>query len=247
MEAHIRKKVLLLGDSITQQSFSPVYKGFGAGISDWYHRTADVVVRGFSGYNSRWIRIMLPRLLPMGQDSQAYEGYIACMVFLGANDSVFPEHGQHVPVPEYKANLEAIVEHIHVLNRNIVIILVTPPVVCSKLWPSRSIENTNQYAAIVRQICEEKEYLELLDLHQCCDGIQPIILDDLRDGLHFDEGGNNKILKHFQHIIRSRHLNICPDDDPFARKPNLELQYPHFSAIIDNPEYESVLEKWKYS
>lgn len=44
-EAHSRKKILLLGDSITQQSFSPLHRGFGAGISDWYHRTADVVAR----------------------------------------------------------------------------------------------------------------------------------------------------------------------------------------------------------
>ena len=242
-EAHSRKKILLLGDSITQQSFSPLHRGFGAGISDWYHRTADVVARGFSGYNSRWIRSMLPRLLPKGQQ---YEGYVACTVFLGANDSVFPEHGQHVPLDEYKANLEAIVEHIHALNAEMAIILVTPPVVCSNQWPSRSIENVKRYADTVRQICKEKNYVDLLDLYQSCNGLEPIVISDLRDGLHFGECGNNKFLMHFQHLIRSKHYNICPDDDTTTGQPNMELQYPHFSAIIDNPNYESLLQNWNY-
>ena len=53
---HERRKVLLVGDSITQQSFSVTHGGWGAGLQDWYQRTADVYNRGFSGYNSRWIQ-----------------------------------------------------------------------------------------------------------------------------------------------------------------------------------------------
>ena len=30
--------------------------GWGAGVADWYARRADVVNRGFSGYNTRWLR-----------------------------------------------------------------------------------------------------------------------------------------------------------------------------------------------
>ena len=55
---HHRRKILLLGDSITQQSFSLTTSGWGAGLADWYQRSADVMLLiedGFSGYNSRWI------------------------------------------------------------------------------------------------------------------------------------------------------------------------------------------------
>lgn len=44
-----RPSVLLFGDSITQQSFSAEHRGWGAHMSDWYARYADVYNRGFSG------------------------------------------------------------------------------------------------------------------------------------------------------------------------------------------------------
>ena len=44
-------QVILFGDSITQFSFN--VGGWGARVADHYQRRADVLCRGFSGYNSR--------------------------------------------------------------------------------------------------------------------------------------------------------------------------------------------------
>ena len=48
-----RRTILLLGDSITQWSLRP--NGWGNLLAQHYMRRADVVNRGFSGYNSAWI------------------------------------------------------------------------------------------------------------------------------------------------------------------------------------------------
>jgi hypothetical protein len=79
-------RVILLGDSITEQSFTS--SGFGSAIQNWYSRQADVYNRGFSGYNSRWILQGLPTIfnsLP-GSEPGFYKRTIIT-VFLGANDS----------------------------------------------------------------------------------------------------------------------------------------------------------------
>lgn len=51
-------RIILLGDSITQMSFSSP-GGFGAHLADVYQRRADVLNRGYSGYNTNWILELL--------------------------------------------------------------------------------------------------------------------------------------------------------------------------------------------
>ena len=55
-------RVLLFGDSLTQYSFGPE-GGWAASLADKLQRRADVVVRGFSGYNTRWCRIILDQVM----------------------------------------------------------------------------------------------------------------------------------------------------------------------------------------
>ena len=55
-------RVLLFGDSLTQYSFG-YDGGWGAMLADRLQRRADVVVRGYSGYNTRWCRIVLDQVI----------------------------------------------------------------------------------------------------------------------------------------------------------------------------------------
>jgi lysophospholipase L1-like esterase len=170
---HERKKILLIGDSITQQSFSLVHQGWGAGLADWYQRIADVTNRGYSGYNSRWIRSALPRqILPA--DSVRGDDYILVTVFLGANDAVLitaegddcaagNSNGQHVSVPEYTENISAIVDYLRGVCPSAVVVLITPPVVNSAQWPNRTTANAAAYAEAIRAVGAEKKTL-VLDL-----------------------------------------------------------------------------------
>jgi hypothetical protein len=51
--------VLLVGDSLVQRSFEP--GGWGARLAHDYARSADVLLRGFSGYNTAWVVDLMHR------------------------------------------------------------------------------------------------------------------------------------------------------------------------------------------
>lgn len=55
------KTIVCIGDSITQQGFGN--SGWVAGLADTYQRRADIVDRGFSGYNTRNILHLFPFVL----------------------------------------------------------------------------------------------------------------------------------------------------------------------------------------
>ncbi len=75
-------------------------------------RKCDVLNRGFSGYNTRWNKIILPRIIT----KEMAPDIAAVTIFLGANDSNKLELNprQHVPVEEYKQNLVDMVNYLNV-------------------------------------------------------------------------------------------------------------------------------------
>ena len=201
MDAQHRPRVLLLGDSITQQSFWVEHQGFGAALTEFYSRAADVVNRGFSGYNTRWFKWILPRLIP----ESMLERVQLCTIFFGANDSVREGETQHVPLAEYSSNLQCIIRHVRQLAPTAVIVLVTPPTVDTALWPTRSPSSAAAYAEVVREVVRagNDARLALLDLHE-------LTLDDLRDGLHLNSSGNKKVFSGLQTLLRDQFPELVP-------------------------------------
>ncbi|GMN45898.1 hypothetical protein TIFTF001_015094 [Ficus carica] len=59
----MRPEIVLFGDSLTEQSFRP--GGWGASLANTYSRKADVLVRGYGGYNTRWALFLLYHLFPL--------------------------------------------------------------------------------------------------------------------------------------------------------------------------------------
>eukprot|EP00568_Trieres_chinensis_P007312 CAMPEP_0183308736 /NCGR_PEP_ID=MMETSP0160_2-20130417/22429_1 /TAXON_ID=2839 ORGANISM="Odontella Sinensis, Strain Grunow 1884" /NCGR_SAMPLE_ID=MMETSP0160_2 /ASSEMBLY_ACC=CAM_ASM_000250 /LENGTH=306 /DNA_ID=CAMNT_0025472621 /DNA_START=113 /DNA_END=1033 /DNA_ORIENTATION=- len=106
-----RPKIVLLGDSLTQLSFSPSLSGWGAALADAYQRRADVLNRGMSGYNTDWYLRYLRTEGGMEDALGCGEDIVAAVVFFGANDASHPELNarQHVPLERYKANLKEII------------------------------------------------------------------------------------------------------------------------------------------
>jgi hypothetical protein len=100
---------------------------------------ADILVRGYGGYNTRWALFLLHHLFPLvcHQITLRYNfqlfcgGYsfrfvfqesskppLATTIFFGANDASLSgrtSERQHVPIPEFKLNLQKIVLHLKVL------------------------------------------------------------------------------------------------------------------------------------
>ncbi|MCI11129.1 GDSL esterase/lipase, partial [Trifolium medium] len=88
---------------------TPVIGDTPAMLEPWA-RGADVVLRGYSGYNTRWVLKVLDRVFPVSQggDGGTETAPIALTVFFGANDACLPNRCsafQHVPLHEYKENI----------------------------------------------------------------------------------------------------------------------------------------------
>ncbi|RZC46642.1 hypothetical protein C5167_039588 [Papaver somniferum] len=104
----MRPKMILFGDSITEDSFGE--GGWGASLAHHFSRSLDVILRGYSGYNTRWILKVIEKVCNG-------ESPIAMTIFFGANDASLPDRTsafQHVPLHEYKQNLQSIVSFIKV-------------------------------------------------------------------------------------------------------------------------------------
>lgn len=67
--------------------------GWLALLAHWWERRFDVVNRGFSGYNTRWLLPLAKKLFV--KDAAAAAPPELVMIFLGANDCVLPGAAQH--------------------------------------------------------------------------------------------------------------------------------------------------------
>lgn len=153
-----RPRIVLFGDSITEQSFGE--GGFGGAFADKYKRHADVILRGYSGYNSRDAVALLRNVFPTNDPTPP----VLVTVCFGANDAVaegsFMEKIQGCPLDEYQENLNSILEHLSKLNPPPAVLLMTPPPVNPVAWkqtcddnnyhgdeqPDRTLNRTGAYA-----------------------------------------------------------------------------------------------------
>ncbi|XP_069855232.1 isoamyl acetate-hydrolyzing esterase 1 homolog isoform X1 [Dipodomys merriami] len=202
-------RVLLFGDSITQLSFQP--GGWGAALADRLVRRCDVVNRGFSGYNTRWARLVLPRLL--GAGAAAPE---AVTIFFGANDSALREESpkQHVPLAEFAANLAGMVR---VLASAGVpaerVVLVAPPPLWEPAWEkecaaqgyklNRLNSAVGEYARACLQVARDCG-TEVLDLWTLMQKDNQDFSAYLSDGLHLSPKGNEFLFLHLWPLIEKR-------------------------------------------
>ncbi|CAN0465067.1 unnamed protein product [Hapterophycus canaliculatus] len=62
-------------------------------LAHWWERRFDVVNRGFSGYNTRWLMPLVEKIFVPDRDGNAPVKLVT--IFLGANDCVLPGHRQH--------------------------------------------------------------------------------------------------------------------------------------------------------
>jgi lysophospholipase L1-like esterase len=185
----------------------------------------------------------MPNIL---QDPSLVSELLFVTVFLGANDSAYPETGQHVPIDEYKRNLIEIVLQIRSFCPAVRVILITPPTVNYTVRLNRDDETVYQYAKSVIQVADELN-TDICDLWHVDDESLKIKHEDLHDGLHLGEEGNRKLFGLLQSLIRSKYPEIAPDDKEDGT-PNYKLHMPHFSELLHKNASESkqILEDWQW-
>ncbi|KAM3307801.1 hypothetical protein P3S67_009545 [Capsicum chacoense] len=122
----LRPQIVLFGDSITQASFN--VGGWGGALANTYGRRADVLIRGYAGFNTTWGLIMLQQLFPLDDPSPTtLAGITICF---GANDAALVgrfSETKHVPIDEYKENLCKMTQHVKQYSPSVQIVMITPP------------------------------------------------------------------------------------------------------------------------
>ncbi|AES63978.1 putative SGNH hydrolase-type esterase domain-containing protein [Medicago truncatula] len=227
-----RPQIYLFGDSITEESFD--VGGWGASLSNFFSRTADVVLRGYSGYNTRWVLKVLERVFPVSQggDSGTETAPIALTVFFGANDACLPNRCsafQHVPLHDYKENLCSIVSFFKKRWPTTKVILITPPPIdeVARLrypfennpegLPERTNEAAGEYARACITVATECHipYIDLWTKMQQFPDWKKVYLSD---GLHLTNGGNQLVFEEVIKKLRDEGLSLesIPVDLPLV-------------------------------
>jgi len=217
-----RDRIVLFGDSITQQSFSPD-GGWGATLANVYQRRCDVLNRGYSGYTTRSGLAMLEAGAGVPEDPPSSDSHTRLVtVFFGANDaSVLEENPkQHVPLDEYRKNLQKIVEILRQRVPSAQILVVTPPPVCqTKILalqkerfkdkatgrPERTNEMAGKYAAAAEETAKELG-LPSLNLWRLMQDVNEW-RGFLSDGLHLSPQGNQFVAS----AVRDKIAEVFPD------------------------------------
>ncbi|NXS98918.1 IAH1 esterase, partial [Jacana jacana] len=190
-------RVVLFGDSITEYAFQE--NGWGTSLAERLVRKCDVVNRGLSGYNTRWAKLILPRLI---SGSTGAESTVAVTIFFGANDSALKELNpkQHVPLEEYAANLKSMIQYLKSVDiTEDRVILITPPPLQESAWEKECVAKgytlnrrnatTGEYAQACVQVARDcgTDVLDLWTLMQKNEDFSSY----LSDGLHLSAKGNS--------------------------------------------------------
>lgn len=263
MTASNRSKFLLLGDSLTQLSFG----GWGSELADVYQRRADVLNRGMSGYNSRWY-------LRYAEETGIWNepGKVALVtIFFGANDAAKKdlEPKVHVPLDEYKANIEMLVDKAKESYPNAKILIMAPPPVHpeqrfayqKKRYGDKAtgvLERTTEiagtYAAACREVAKTKEVpcVDIFTAMRTAEGNtdENDIGRFFYDGLHFSKTGNKFVYDTLAKVISknfpSLEVHRCPKTGRFNNSASIcegiKNSGPYVDEVKSKRKWEEAFE-----
>ncbi|KAG1668157.1 hypothetical protein FOA52_005149 [Chlamydomonas sp. UWO 241] len=235
-----RPQIVLLGDSLTE--YSGGQGGWGTSLAAAYGRKADVVNRGFAGYNTKWA---LPLVDDIFADCTSANTALVTF-FFGANDAALAppdgtptSHAQHVPLPQFRANMRAMVAGLQKRGLRRIVLMTPPPVYepgrvaaaaaraasepGAQQWPlDRSNATTGVYAAAVGELGKELglPVVELWEGMQADEGWGDALFTD---GLHFTPAGNAHVYGALMAAVASAYPDVAPS--------LLPLHFPHWSAF----------------
>ncbi|CAM9421744.1 unnamed protein product [Scytosiphon promiscuus] len=241
----LRPRVICFGDSLTQFGHDAERLGWLSLLAHWWERRFDVVNRGFSGYNTRWLMPLVEKIFVPDSDGLAPVKLVT--IFLGANDCVLPGNRQHVPLAEYKANLRRMVEHVRMVHPEARVVLITPPPIHEEKWMKnrkekgidmdRQLDVTWSYAIACAEVGKEVG-ATVVDAYKLLgSGSQTAADGYLHDGVHFTSEGNRRLFEG----LKAEILSSYPELDPNNESGEASMQAPHFSEVDPTNLVESVL------
>ncbi|KAI5804980.1 SGNH hydrolase-type esterase domain-containing protein [Geopyxis carbonaria] len=221
-------QIILFGDSLIEQSFSVERHGVGAALANAYARRADVLNRGLSGYNSNWL---LDHYLETILGAYASANIIMWIILVGANDACLPGFVHHVPVSQFKENLEKMIVAIQRQHKCKVLVL-SPPPIDKRLLEShgprggadRDLGVTRSYASAAKEVVEVGKWnsVGFLDFYELLweelknEGLIAgndlnLVKEYLTDGLHLGPKGYELMYDTIMKKIKQDWPEICPE------------------------------------
>ncbi|CAM8952584.1 unnamed protein product [Rhodiola kirilowii] len=208
MTGPARPQFVLFGSSIVQLSYSN--GGWGATLADVYARKADILLRGYYGWNSRRAVQVLDHVFP--KDAAVQPTLV--IAYFGGNDSMGPHSsclGPHVPLPEYIENMRKVALHLKSLSDTIrIIFLSCPPVNEVKIRQNKSpylseLVRTNElcksYSDACVALCQELD-IKVVDLYKALQKRDDWMEVCFTDGVHLSEEGSNIVVEGILNVLR---------------------------------------------
>eukprot|EP00249_Psilotum_nudum_P031991 c47062_g1_i1 orf=284-1126(-) len=240
MAASTRPLFVLFGASMVQYSFD--IGGWGAILADLYSRQADILLRGYAGWNTRRALEKLEEIFP--QDSARQPALV--IVFFGGNDSMAPHPtglGCHVPLPECTENIRKIATHIMGLSETTRVIFISCPPVNEDMTKDlarqlamlksvdlpgkandltqrliRSNDIARQYSEACINVCKELG-LKYVDLWSTIQTRPDWRSSCLSDGLHLAPEGSIVLVEEILKVLKTA------DWEPSLYWKNMPLEY----------------------
>ena len=200
--------------------------------------------RGFSGYNSRWLRIIAPKVFPKDAN---YKEVSALTILVGANDAndVDSPSKQHIPIHEFEDNLVAIIEYLDSIGLTKErIVLMSPPnyfhenhiQFCKqngKPIPKKDNQIVQKYAKACESAAKRSK-VEFLDLFQHFSEHEES--EQLFcDGLHFSGKGSQFLFQLIWPLIEKRvkqHKNCTELTPNFPIYSDIDSEYPEKALLF---------------
>ncbi|PNS99119.1 hypothetical protein POPTR_016G115800v4 [Populus trichocarpa] len=199
-----RPQFVLFGSSIVQKSFGN--GGWGAILADTYARKADIVMRGYGGWNSRNALQVLDQIFP--KDAAVQPSLV--ITYFGGNDSMKPipaELSSHVPLPEFIENMKKIATHLKSLSEKTrVIFLGVPPANDEMIIQfygeraARSNEGGRIYSEATLKLCQELE-VKAIDLWTIMQQKNDWLTTCFTDGVHLASEGSKIVAKEIMRAL----------------------------------------------
>ncbi|CAM8973312.1 unnamed protein product [Rhodiola kirilowii] len=193
-----RPQFVLFGSSIVQYSFSD--QGWGSTLTDLYARRADIVLRGYGGWDSRLALRALNRIFP--KDAAVQPSLV--IVYFGGNDSLKQHQNGtacRVPLPEYHDNMKKIGLHLKSLSEKTRVIFLSPPAVNEAQIMEyfgdpvlRTNENCRIYSEVCLNLCKQID-VKGIDLWTALQQKDDWLTTCFTDGIHLSAEGS-KIVAH---------------------------------------------------
>ncbi|KAI5480112.1 GDSL Lipase/Acylhydrolase family protein [Pseudohyphozyma bogoriensis] len=197
-------QIICIGDSLTAGLSTE--KNLVNALARNYHRTFDVLNRGWAGYNSAWTRITLPQWFPRTGAGHVTPRLV--LLWLGSNDAAGALGA--VTIPQFKANIKAIIKLLKSPNSpnyspraEILLLTATPfdPSVSATFL--RTLSRTKLYAEAMKDVGKELA-LPVVDLYGAIEsraregvpgGGREVWDKWFTDGLHLSEKGYEVVVE----------------------------------------------------